>query len=661
MVPRLGLGASVAAAFGVVLVLVSAAELVERRWLAGATLADMGAFHHLVGLATSLVAATVAAWLVLRGMPSLFSADLGDDNGVEGHPLTDEERDVRFAEWFIRMRWVAVLTATLLVFVSVDVMGYLAPALWRPLALSLGALVALNITYTALLRGRAAPGPLLKVQAYGDLVILTALLHFSGGIENPLTTVLSFHVIIAGMVFERRQSYYVAAAASALFTLLALGELSRVIPHYSLAILPSLATGGAPTQAAYDSQFVFSRIALHVGMLFLTAYFASTVADQLRRGRRGIERLADRALSQSQLLERALETTGTALYVCDRDAQGMWHNPRWDALFGSACLAPSGDDWPGLDVSAAQLLVDGTQRIREVRVPARAGTGDAVTDRGERTFLLTTAPLVDARGAITHVVQLAREITEQKRIQARVARSERLVAVGELAGRVAHEVNNPVAIISAKTRLLLSDHRDGLSGHAADELVKITELADRIARITQGLLSYCRPSVGPAKPVDVRLVVRRSLAMVEPSARVAGVTVEEDLSGTLPLVLVNPGEMEQVFLNLFVNALDAMPRGGRLSVSALDGGPARQGGLLHLVVADTGSGIPADIRERIFEPFLTTKPEGQGTGLGLSICLGLVRGNKGTIEIESEPDRGTRVLLGFPLAGPVAEARAGAA
>jgi len=259
-------------------------------------------------------------------------------------------------------------------------------------------------------------------------------------------------------------------------------------------------------------------------------------------------------------------------------------------------------------------------------------------------------------------VQLAREITEQKAIQARVARTERLVAVGELAGRVAHEVNNPVAIIGAKSRLLLSDHRDGLSAHAVDELAKIAELSDRIARIAQGLLSYCRPSVGPAKPVDIRSVVRKSLAMVEPSARGAGVAVEERLPVALPLVRVNAGEMGQVFLNLFVNALDAMPTGGRLTVSARAGDGGVDGnGLLHLVVADTGSGIPADIRERMFEPFLTTKPEGQGTGLGLSICLGLMHGNKGSIEIESEPARGTRVILGFPLAADGAAARAGAA
>ncbi|HUX35066.1 MAG TPA: hypothetical protein VMV51_14430, partial [Gemmatimonadaceae bacterium] len=215
---RLGVGAAAAIAFGVVLVLFSVAELAERRWMHDATLTGLGAFHHLVALVTSLVAALLAAGLVLRGTPSLFSADVGSDEAAaSGRPVRDEDRDARFAQWFIRMRWVAVLTALLLVYVSIDVMGYLAPALWRPLGAAIGVLAALNVAYTAMLRSPAGPRPMLKVQVYADLVVLAALLHYSGGIENPLTIVLSFHVIIAGMIFERRQSYYVAAAASGLF------------------------------------------------------------------------------------------------------------------------------------------------------------------------------------------------------------------------------------------------------------------------------------------------------------------------------------------------------------------------------------------------------------------------------------------------------------
>jgi signal transduction histidine kinase len=223
--------------------------------------------------------------------------------------------------------------------------------------------------------------------------------------------------------------------------------------------------------------------------------------------------------------------------------------------------------------------------------------------------------------------------------------------VGELAGQVAHEVNNPIAILGAKARLLLREGREPLPPHAAAELAKIVGLSDRVARIAQGLLSYCRPSPGARALVDVRLPMRSALAFVEGRARSAGVEISEALPETLPPVRANAGELDQVFLNLLLNALDAMPSGGRLEVRA--GTALRVGDATSWVeveVTDTGHGIPAELRERVFEPFLTTKPDGVGSGLGLSICLGLVRSHGGEISIESEPGRPTRALVRLPAA-----------
>ena len=139
--------------------------------------------------------------------------------------------------------------------------------------------------------------------------------------------------------------------------------------------------------------------------------------------------------------------------------------------------------------------------------------------------------------------------------------------------------------------------------------------------------------------------------MIEQQAQTAGVRIEEDLSGTLPTVVANAGELEQVFLNLFLNALDAMPNGGVLRVSAQTGHVLCDGKqAVALSVQDTGSGVPAAIQERIFEPFFTTKQEGHGTGLGLSICLGLVRSHDGEIDVKSEPGGGARFTVKLPTA-----------
>jgi len=222
-------------------------------------------------------------------------------------------------------------------------------------------------------------------------------------------------------------------------------------------------------------------------------------------------------------------------------------------------------------------------------------------------------------------------------------------------------VNNPVAIISAKTRLLLSNHRLELSTYAATEVGKITDLADRIASIAQGLLAYCHPSANRAELQPLKPVVRKALAIVEPSAKASGVEIRERVPDGLAMVRVNADEMEQVFLNLFLNSLDAMPDGGVLSIAGYEDAMAAGEPSVCVTVVDTGCGIPPEIRERIFEPFNTTKPEGKGTGLGLSICLGLMRSNGGTIELDSRPGAGTRVLLRLPAASDIQASTAGGA
>jgi signal transduction histidine kinase len=266
-------------------------------------------------------------------------------------------------------------------------------------------------------------------------------------------------------------------------------------------------------------------------------------------------------------------------------------------------------------------------------------------------FQLTQAPLRDKEGDISHVVSLVRDITEEKEVQARMIHANRLAAVGEIAGRVAHEINNPIAIIGAKARLLLADDRIVLPPTARDELVKIADLSDRVARIAQGLLSYARSSPGPRALLDIHIPIREALAYLEGRARDSNVRVGARLAEDLPLVHANAAELEQIFLNLFLNAFDAMPHGGELRLAARETVLSNDGSTpaLEVVVEDTGIGITPELHGRVFEPFLTTKPEGRGSGLGLSICLGLVRSHGGMIALESEPGRGTRVSVWLPL------------
>lgn len=596
--------------------------------------------------------AALAGWMILKGPPGFPVMSPAEAEGPSGPSITPEERTTTYARWFVAMRWIAVGLAAVLVFISVRIVGWLPQKLGWPLGLTVAALAAVNLLYTILIRWDRGVRLLLPVQAYLDLLILTVLLHFSGGIENPLSMMMLFHVIIAGILLSRRQCYLIAATASLLFALLALAEWTNLIEHYTLQLYPHSEHEGQTFHPAHHALYVVSSSVLQAVVLFLTAYFVTTLAERIRQNELRLQTMAERTLADQQLLERALETTGTALRVLGRDSRSYWVNTRWNEWFVcapgvncQACDLLNGEHSP-----SRQSLRDGQTRVTELAYgtrPHASGLPQAVPN--SRVFQVTTAPLLDRNGHLSQIVELAQDITQQKQTQAQMIRAGKLAAVGELAGKVAHEVNNPIAVISAKAQLLLSDHRIEIPRRIAQELGKIGDLANRVARIAQGLLSYCRPSPATRLALDIRVPIRKSLAIVEQHARSAGVRIEDDLPGSMPLVKANTHELEQVFLNLFLNALDAMPNGGCLRVSARPGQSPSPESPVAVVVEDTGAGIPETIRERIFEPFFTTKHDGRGTGLGLSICLGLVRSHGGEIELDSAAGQGARFIVKLPV------------
>lgn len=555
-----------------------------------------------------------------------------------------------YARWFISLRWIAVTVAAVMSFVAVFVVEFLPRESWLPLISVVITLATLNVLYTHLVRTGKGTSVIVAFQAYMDLVLLTILIHFSGGIENPLVLLMIFHVIIAGITLSRTQCYSVAVAATALFALLAWSEASGLIEHYTLQLVPHYELEGHVAHAALDTLFVSSYVGLQGTILLLTAFFVTALSEKLRQKEHQLEIQADRALTQHQLLKRALETTGTGLFVCDHELRPVLANRRWNTW--SEQFSKNSDlqeKFSGDDSPIQRTLEQGKVLVSEIAYPPV--TPESAPATTSQTFLVTTAPILDKAGRTTHVVQLVQDITDRKTAQTQMIRAGQLAAVGELAGQVAHEVNNPIAIISAKGRLLLSDHKTEMSDRTADEIGKMIVLADRVANIARGLLSYCRPSGAARSRVDIGGVMLRSLAMVEQRAKDLGIKIEDEIPKNIPPVYANDQEIEQVFLNLFLNSLDAMPTGGtlRLSASVPDDLSSHAAKCVTVSVADTGVGMSEEVRRHVFEPFFTTKPEGKGTGLGLSICHGLIQNNAGSIEVESTVGEGSRITIKLPI------------
>jgi nitrogen-specific signal transduction histidine kinase/CheY-like chemotaxis protein len=257
------------------------------------------------------------------------------------------------------------------------------------------------------------------------------------------------------------------------------------------------------------------------------------------------------------------------------------------------------------------------------------------------------------------VIANSRDVTERKLTERQLAQAQRMEAVGRLAGGVAHDFNNLLTVIKGNVQLLLGAEPG--EEPARDELEEIDQATDRASKLTRQLLAYSRQQVLQPCVLDLNAVVADTERMLR---RLIGEDVElvTELAPDLARVRADRGQLEQVLLNLAVNARDAMPSGGRLTLTTTntvlgDGGrevygtDASDTPAVALTVVDTGTGIPREVLDQIFEPFFTTKPLGEGTGLGLSTVYGIVKQSGGYVWAESTPGRGSTFTVILPRVG----------
>jgi signal transduction histidine kinase len=241
--------------------------------------------------------------------------------------------------------------------------------------------------------------------------------------------------------------------------------------------------------------------------------------------------------------------------------------------------------------------------------------------------------------------ELARMLTEVRRVQEQLVQASKLGAIGELAAAVAHEVNNPLTGILGFAELLLSELPADDARH--DEALVIRDEAIRARSIVKALLEFAQPRTPQRLSTELNTVARSTLDLVRFRVQEAGIRIVEDYSD-LPPLEADPDALKQVLLNLINNAIEAMPMGGELGVSTRSGRDR-----VGLVVRDTGPGMDAETRSRIFTPFFSTRAAtGFGAGLRLPVSLQIVESHGGTIEVESEPGRGTVFTVWLPIASP---------
>ena len=343
------------------------------------------------------------------------------------------------------------------------------------------------------------------------------------------------------------------------------------------------------------------------------------------------------------------------LAVCAVDAEGVvrqW-NPAAQRMFGWTAAQAVGQRLPMFPGSGELPVLNGDTRAVKTDVPGVATRSDGST----LEVSMSWGP-VDDDPANGYVVTFA-DMTDRKRLEAQLMQSQKMEAVGRLAGGVAHDFNNMLTAIKSYSQLLLQDVAADDARHK--DIQEIDLAADRAARLTRQLLAFSRQQMLQPRVLDVNQTVSELEKMLQ-RLLLKDITLSTRLAPELHAVRADAGQLEQVIVNLVVNARDAMPDGGRLTVRtqnvAIDAASAREGwsfevhpGAYVLIsVTDTGLGMDEATKSRIFEPFFTTKDRHKGTGLGLSTVYGIVKQSGGYIRVISAPGQGSTFEVFLPVA-----------
>jgi PAS domain S-box-containing protein len=343
-----------------------------------------------------------------------------------------------------------------------------------------------------------------------------------------------------------------------------------------------------------------------------------------------------------QLNSRILQSVSLGIYTVDDRLRITSWNRRMAELSGVEEEQALGSDlfalFPMLEEEgfAARL-----RRVLERGMPEKLRLAHR-NMRGELRFQKRRlAPLREGKRT-TGVVVIVEDVTEFKRLLEQTIQSEKLAEVGRLSAGIAHEVNNPLSVISYAAQLLLREQT--LPPFEQELAERIDSEVERLKALTGSLLSFSRARETVKRETDLNEVLRDVLRLVRYELNRHSIRLVETFAA-LPEVQADPNKLKQVFINLIMNAAQAMPDGGTLTVATAE----VAGGEVEARIADSGPGIPPEVRERIFEPFFSTKKEGEGTGLGLYICRNIVAEHEGRLLVESAPGQGATFRVVLPL------------
>ena len=467
-------------------------------------------------------------------------------------------------------------------------------------------------------------------QIIWDLILVTLLLLFTGGISSPYSFLYMLSIINASVLLARREAIYTASLCGILY--------GAILDLQYYGKLAGLGLSPVPAQQ-YGANYIFYTIFINILAFYLAAFLTGYLAERVRKTENALQEKAIDYDELERLNSSIVSNIDSGLLTINSDLKIRVFNRH-------AAELTSITQEEAYDRHLTEIL-DGFTPYAEKILTFHEGEIDYNSrKRGRMVFGFRSVPFTDKEGNFAGVIIHFKDLTQIIRMKAELKRADRLAAIGELSAHIAHEVKNPLASISGSVQLICQGERiDAADKKLLDIIVRETE---RLNTLINDFLAYARPSQPLKIPVLLRQLVTDMSSLLFADPRFKDVVINNNCPDQLK-VPVDRDQIRQVFWNLFLNAAQAMPNGGMISIEA-DKCEAVQDaeGKIKIVVADTGSGMTVDDMKRVFEPFFTTKSG--GTGLGLATVYRIIESHGGTIFVDSVIDSGTTFTILLPVA-----------
>ena len=534
--------------------------------------------------------------------------------------------------WLILLRWIAIsgLFITTYIFSSIfDVVEQVLPL--YGIGMTIGLVNTCFYYYTDALRSKTyiSAQMFAGIQIMSDHFFLVCLIYFAGGIENPFIVYFLFHAIIGGIFLEKKYSYLQALFATSLFALLLILEYYSLVPHQPLQIFSAFRYSDELWHSEVYILCVFFAL---VSTIFISVYFVTSLMDRLRKSR------GDVLFEVRSTLENMAEGVifidpSDKVTMCNREIEKVWKVKSGEILNKSL----NDEQIPyvgGVASKIVERFKKGKETLQYQEVKTKEG------------FIYNTYSAVfDPAGKYWGTVLTSHDITERKKLEQQLLHSERLATIGEMSAKVAHEIRNPLSSISLNTELLYDEISKGNVEEKSDAENLIQSILNEVDTLTEMSDVYLRFARFPrldTKPASVNTILIELSKFFNKERVQRGITLKESYAPDLPLILLDANQIKQAFLNILKNSFEAMPEGGKLSIST-----RLKDNCIEVWITDTGSGISKEDIQRVFDPFYSVKAD--GTGLGLALTMKTVEGHQGEIICKSTIGKGTTIVISFPV------------